>query len=442
MLKKLLALDAWTKVTFVMLYGALFMGKASVYVALFFGGLLLLSPKVLWNRWFNALTSSRHNLLTGISWPLLVSLVYGFCQVIYGVLLGYSVKTAFQILLFNIAPVYLFLGMYVGFQRPDTVRNYYRIMAWYVCIYAPLYFLVLHKFMGGGGGGPDGDDVGLSVLGAPGSGSPQLIGLLAWEPHLAPFWAPILVLVCLVIALQERADWLGLGLAMIVWGYFTKKLGRIFGLFGILVAVIAIAALIDLKLPAMPGRGGELSARGTVARMAGSISADLAQQIEDNKGDAAFYYGTVYWRKKWWAAIREEVTKDTSSVIFGLGYGYPLAKLTGNSGTVQEGTRSPHSIFYFNLAYAGALGVAIFFWFQFCLMILLYRTYKITGQMWGLAFWIYNFVGAFFGNFLESPASIPYYLLLGLGIGPMLLQLEMEKNPEYYELPEHAVETV
>jgi hypothetical protein len=437
--KKLLALDAWTKVTLFMLYGSLMMGKASVYVALLFGGLLLLSPRVLWDRWFNSLTK-RNNLLTGISWPLLVSLLYGFAQVIYGLLLGYSPKTTFQILLFNIAPVYLFLGMYVGFRHPGTVRSYYRFMAWYVCIYAPLYFLILRKFVGGGGA--DADDSGFTLIGTPGSGSPQLIGLLAWEPHLAPFWAPILVLVCLTIALQERADWLGLGLAMMVWGYFTKKLGRIFAIFGVLVAILAIAALIDLKLPAMPGRGGELSARGTIARMAGSISPDLAQQMEDNRNDANFYYGTVYWRKKWWAGIREEVSKSTTSMIFGLGYGYPLAKLTGNAGTVQEGTRSPHSIFYFNLAYSGILGVTIFFWFQFCLMRLLYRVYRITGQMWGLAYWIYNFVGAFFGNFLESPASIPYYLLLGLAIGPMLLQLEMEKHPEYYELPEHVAEVV
>jgi hypothetical protein len=210
---------------------------------------------------------------------------------------------------------------------------------------------------------------------------------------------------------------------------------------GAIVAVLLIAALVDLKLPPMPGRGGELSARGTLARMAGSVSADLAAKVEDDGAhNAAFYYGTVYWRKRWWAGIRNEVSKDTSSLIFGLGYGYPLAKLTGNAGTVQEGTRSPHSIFYFNLAYSGIVGVVIFFWFQIALMRLLYKVYLVTGQIWGLAYFLYNFIGAFFGNFLESPASIPFYLLLGLGIGPMLLQMEMEKHPEYHELDEPVAE--
>jgi O-Antigen ligase len=427
-LQRLFALDAWTKVTVFLLYGTMFVGKASVYIALVFGALLLLSPRVLWDRWFRSLTE-RNNVLNEIGWPLLISLTYGFAQVIYGILLGYSVKTAFQILLFNIAPVYLFLGMYVGYRHINMVRSYIRFMAWYVAFYAPLYFLVLHKYQGTGDA-----DSGYSIIGPPGSGSTTLLGLIAYEPHLLGFWFPIFVLTCLTIAAQERADWLGLGLALAVWGYLSKKMGRVFGVFGAIVVVLLIAALVDLKLPPMPGRGGELSARGTLARMAGAVSADLAAKVEDDGAhNAAFYYGTVYWRKRWWAGIRQEVSKDTTSMIFGLGYGYPLAKLTGNAGTVQEGTRSPHSIFYFNLAYSGIVGVVIFFWFQIALLRLLYKVYLVTGQIWGLAYFLYNFIGAFFGNFLESPASIPFYLLLGLGIGPMLLQLELNKHPEYHE---------
>jgi hypothetical protein len=436
--KRLLALEGWTKVALFLLIGTMFVGKAAPYIAIGLGGLLLLSPRVLWDRWFHALTRGT-DYLNGIAWPLLISLIYGFAQLIYGLLLGYSLKTAALILVFNICPVYLFLGIWVGFRHPEMVRKYIRFIAWYTLIYTPVYFLFLRKLsIAGAGGDPDS----YPIFGNPGSGSTTILGLLAYEPSLVRFWAPILVLTGLTIANQERADWLGLGLALTLWGKLAKKMGRVFGVLGVLTAILLIAALIDLRLPPIPGRGGELSARGTLARMAGSISPEFAQAMEENRTDANFYYGTVLWRKHWWAMIRQEVTRDPQTLIFGLGYGYPLARLTGNEGTIKEGTRSPHNIFYFTLAYSGIIGVVIFFWFELLLLRLLYRVYQITGQIYGLAYFIYCFVGAFFGNFLETPSAITFYLVLGLCIGPMFLQLELEKHPQYHELaePDHVAE--
>jgi hypothetical protein len=439
MLRKLLGLDAWTKVVLFVLIGSMFVGKASVYVELAFGGLLLVSTRLLWDPWYNALTRPQDRL-NGIGWPLLISLIYGFGQVIYGHLQGHSTLTAFQILLFNIYPVYLFLGIWVGFRHPGMVRAYIKWMAWYIAFYTPLYYVFLNKLSIAAGS----SDNGYAILGNPGTGSILLLGLLAFEPNLLKFWVPILVLTGLTIANQERADWLGLGLALMLWGKLSKRMGRVFSVLGVLTAILLIAALIDLKLPPIPGRGGELSARGTIARMAGSISPQFAAQISGDRSSAAFYYGTVYWRKRWWGAIREEVSKDPLTVTFGLGYGYPLAKLAGNAGTVKEGTRSPHSIFYFVLAYSGVVGVVIFFWLEVCLIYLLYRVYKVTGQIFGLAYFIYAFSGSFFGNFLESPSALPFYLLLGLCIGPMFYQLELEKLAEYSEVgtPIDAVEVV
>jgi hypothetical protein len=164
------------------------------------------------------------------------------------------------------------------------------------------------------------------------------------------------------------------------------------------------------------------------------LSPELAAEFSGDRRTAAFYYGTVHWRQRWWAGIRDEVSSNPLTLAFGLGYGYPLAKLAGNSGTVKEGTRSPHNIFYFALAYSGVVGVVIFFWLEFSLLRLLYRVYKVTGQIFGLAFFVYSVSGAFFGNFLESPSALPFYLLLGLCIGPMFRQLELEKVSEYSEV--------
>jgi hypothetical protein len=422
MLKKFLALDGWTKVVLFLLCGVMFLGKIAPYVALAFGGFLLLSPRLLWDRWYLALTRPQ-DPLNGLAWPLLISLLYGFGQLIYGILLGYRLQTALLILVFNICPLYIFLGIWVGFRHPGIVRSYIRYIAWYVVIYAPLYFLFLSRL----NQSSDGSDGGVS-FGSPGTGSVALLGLLAFEPDLAKFWLPIVVLSCLTIANQERADWLGLGLALMVWGKLAKKMNRVFAVMGIITVVLLIAALIDLRLPSLPGRGGELSARGTVARIAGAISPSLAAEVGGTMGNAQFYYGTVYWRQHWWANIRQEVSRDPATLIFGLGYGYPLAKLTGNAGTVKEGTRSPHSVFYFTLAYSGLIGVGIFFWLQIGIIRLLYRVYKVTGQIYALAYLVYSVSGAFFGNFLETPASIPFYLVLGLCVGPMFLQMEIDSR--------------
>jgi hypothetical protein len=438
MIRRLLRLDAWTKVVLFILIGSMFIGKAGVFVELAIGGLLLLSTRLLWDPWVNALTRPQDGLNV-IGWPLLISLIYGLGQVIYGILLGYKVLTAFEILLFNICPVFLFLGIWVGFRHPGLIRTYIKFMAWYVVLYTPLYYLFLNKLSIAGAD----PDSGYAIVGNPGTGSIILLGLLAFEPNLARFWMPILVLTGLTIANQERADWLGLGVALMLWGKLSQRMGRVFSLLGVLAAILLVAALIDLKLPPLPGRGGELSARGTLGRMAGSFSPELAAEVSGSRGDAAMYYGTVYWRKHWWAAIRQEVTKDPLRLTFGMGYGYPLAHLAGKS-VEQGGTRSPHSIFYFTLAYSGVVGVVIFFWLEICIIRLLYRVYKVTGQIFGLAYFVYAFTGAFFGNFLETPSAIDFYLLLGLCIGPMFLQLELEKRGEPIELeaPIDAYEVV
>jgi hypothetical protein len=427
MVKKFLALDNWSRVVVLYLWSSQFIGKASVYVGLAVGGLLIFSARVLWNRWYLALTGTG-DPLNRVAWALLISLLYGITQVIRGVLIGYPVMIALQILVFNLCPVYLFLGLWVGFRHPGIIRKYIRFMAWLAVIYTPLYFIFfknLHISLNGILPGS-----GLDLLSSPGSGSLALLGLLTVETSLTQFWLPIVVLVCLTIGYQERADWLSLGLSLVVWGKVTSRIGRVVGIAGCIFAVLLIAGLIDLKLPPFPGRGGELSARGTIARMAGSVSQDMASEMGVDAATARFEYGTVYWRKHWWAAIRNEVSQDYKTELFGLGYGYPLAKLASRD-VEKEGTRSPHSIFYFTLAYSGILGFAIFCWLEICMLQVLWRTYKISGATFGLIYLVYTLAGAFFGNLIETPqASIPLYLLCGMAMGPIFLRPE---QPYYVE---------
>ena len=433
MLKKFLSFDIWTKLVFIFGFGSLFIGKVSAYFGLLIGGLLIFSVRVLWNRWFIALTS-RNDPMRSVAWALLVSLLYGIGQVIYGVsFLGHPLFIALQILVFSLCPVYLFLGSWVGMHHPQGVRFYMRVLSWWMVIYTPIYFIFLqHLNLTLTGVLPG---TGLDVLGNPGSGTMPLLGLLTLEPQIVKFWLPIIVLILLTIANQERSDWLGLGICLIIWGKLSGKLGRVFGIFACIATILAIAALIDLRLPPIPGRGGELSARGTIARMAGSISPDLAAEAGGGR-DARFYYGTVQWRQHWWAAIRSEVFKDPTTEIFGLGYGYPLAHLAGPE-VEKQGTRSPHNVFYFTVAYSGFVGFAIFVWLEISMVLVLWRVYKMSGQSFGFIFAIYTLIGAFFGNVLETPqAAVPFYLLCGMAMAPIFLQ-----NPRVYDdAPAHVAE--
>ena len=76
MLKKFLSFDNWTKLVVFYLWCSQFLGKASVYVGLALGGLLIFSTRVLWDRWYLALTRGS-DPLNRVAWALLVSLLYG-----------------------------------------------------------------------------------------------------------------------------------------------------------------------------------------------------------------------------------------------------------------------------------------------------------------------------------------------------------------------------
>jgi hypothetical protein len=416
MVKKFLSFDVWTKMVVLFLWGGALIGKFSAYVGLAIGALLIFSARILWDRWFRALTRDK-DVLHGWSWALVVSLLYGFAMLFYGLEQGYPLVTALEILVFNINPIFIFLGIWVGSHHPAILRVYIRYSAWFVVFYTPLYFLFFSKLNVSLSGILPGND--MVILSSAGSGSTTLIGLLSYEPNLVKFWLPMVVLTCLTIANQNRADWLGLTVSLLIWGFLTKRMKRVFAVAGGVTALLLIAAMLDVKLPPIAGRGGELSARGTISRMLGAISPDLAANIGGDRANAGFYYGTVQWREHWWRNIRSEVSQEYTTTIFGMGYGYPLAHLASKD-VEKQGTRSPHDILYFAFAYSGLVGVAIFLWLEATVARVLWRAYKVTGQTYGLIFFVFQFIDSMFSNNIETPqAGILIYLFVGLAIGPM-----------------------
>jgi hypothetical protein len=406
-----------------LVYGGL-MGKAFVFISIPVGALLIFNRRALSDRVYAALT--RRDPLSGISWALLISVMYGICEVVYGILSGNNSAAALKILLFNLFPFHVFLGIWAGTRRPDLMRGFIRFFAWFNAIYAPIYLLFLRR-VNIVVPGTDYD-----VLGQPGSGSGVLLGLLCFESNLASFWFPIAVCAFLTIAAQVRADWLGFGIALAIWGMLTRKLGRVFLIAGVLFALLLIGFIADIRLPALPGRGGEISTRETLGRALSGVDAELAEEYTSNFKS---YAGTVYWRQTWWNGIREAVFEHYHTLIFGLGYGYPLKNLgTPELRRANSSITSPHNIFYFALGYSGCIGALLFYSLQASILSLLWRTYKETSQPFGLVFYVAILVGAHFGNFLEAPqTAIPTYIMTGWCIGPLFHKLQLLGTSHDYQ---------
>jgi hypothetical protein len=426
-------MDGWTKLAFFLLAGYSMFGRAFAYIGIppakiFIGDVVLVlflvfNQRALLDRWFRTLMNPTR--LSPLSWTLLVSIMYGIIEVVYGVLAGNDAFTAIQILVFNLYPLYIFLGIWAGTARPDLLRKYIRLCAWFTAIYGPLCIVLLKKITIT----IPGTDV--PILGLPGSGSGALFGLLCLEPNPAQFWFPIVMCGFMTLAMQVRADWVGLGVALFVWGLLGKKLGRISVMLGLVFGLLVIGFIADVHIY-NPARGSDVSTREILGRAISAVDSDAGSDYTEHAGE---YNGTVVWRERWWKAIREEVAQKKSTLLFGLGYGYPIKDLVPYLKGMD--IRTPHSVLYFALGYSGLVGVAIFLTLQACVLRLLWLSYKATGQAFGIACWLSTLISAMFGNLFETPAgAIPMYILGGLCIAPALQRLVTAPGqPERFRQP-------
>jgi len=392
--------DNWTKFTIVQLVGLSLGGKIFAVIA---GPLIVFTifNRDLCHRLYTALT--KRDPLTYLCWALLLSIIDGIWEAVYGFLSGYKPLTILEVLVFSFCPIYIFLGIWAGERRPGLVRTVIAWGAWFGTVSTLIYYFFLRNSEGAAG---------------PASGLSVLIGLFCFGFSPSRFWFPTLVLSFNLIAAQVRADWAALIIALAVWAAATRRIGRASSIAGVLLGLLIIGFAFDLRMPGLPGRGGEISARDTVGRALSSFNPELAKEYSSG---VATYAGTVQWRETWWKAIREAVNEHYSTRIFGMGYGYPIGDLV--SYLKGADIRTPHSIFYFTLCYSGWVGVILFYTLQASILALLWQTYKSTGQIYGFVVHISLLTSSLFGNLFEAPqASIPNYILLGMCIGPLFAQ--------------------
>jgi hypothetical protein len=429
--------DNWSKWVLFLLLGYSLTGRSFAYLGippakLFIGDLTLaafifLRPRKLFDPWIKALTKS--DPLTPFSWLLLISISYGIFEVIRGVLAGFSPITAIENLVFNVYPIYMFLGLWVGKRRPELLLKYVQLYAIFFCVYAPAYLLFLNKItliMPGSDG--------VSVFGQAGGGGFIILALLCLDPKPSRFWLPMAVGAVQFLAGQVRAEWVGIAMAFLIWGVLSKKMTKVAAFAASVVLLLAVGFMLDVNIPAPSERGGAISSQEIVARGLAAVSPEMAQDVTGSS-NVGFYNGTITWRENWWHAIWQNSQENWTNLLIGPGYGYMLKSLVNYLRTFGD-LRTPHNIFYYALGYSGWIGVVIFFSLQASCGVLVWRAYRVTGQSFGVAIWASSLFTAFFGNAFETPAgAIPSYLTLGIIIGPTLSLATVPLRQRLFQSP-------
>jgi hypothetical protein len=412
----------WPQIVGFLIVGYLCLTRSFAYLGLpqasmFVGEIVLvmfvlLKPRVILGTWVASLL--RVSPLNSLGLALLVFMVYGVWQMGRGIFAGHSILYTLKFFIFNYYALYLFLGLWIGLQAPGFLPKLIRVIAWAHGIYGLIWLLALRH-------------VPLSVPGSevplfgwPGGAGVAILGLLCFERDLRAVWLPLALNITVTLAMQHRAEWLGLALAMILWGVLARRVGRVVatGMAGL--AVLGMVELADIQLPGR-NKGSELSLAEVLGRVIAPIDPELAEELSPNAARAA---GTAEWRELWWEQIWLSVHSNPTLEAFGHGYGFDLFGLAPSQ--VREGqedwdVRTPHSVFYYALGYTGWVGVVLFGLLQFAILKLLWRAYRVSGQPAGVVWWVMLLSMACFEQSFETPyRAIPFYLLVGMAMAPAL----------------------
>ena len=374
--------------------------------------------------WFEIAPRSPHasgrgimTLLEDYRFILTIFACYGVLCVARGFLKEYLLMTSLQCFVYHAYALYLIPALWIGLHRPDWLTLFVRWLSRIQGVYGLLYIAFLSStnimlpFKS------------MPLFSQPIGGAVAVLLLLAIPQAEPKTWVrslSVLANLAVMLGMQVRAEWLGFGLGLVVLTVLYPPSRRaIFTFVGVFGLLMGIAAITDMKMEAPSGRGGEISARGIAGRIIAAVDAKTAAKYVDNADDVA---GTIDWRKNWWREIWKSVVVkgDNATFFFGHGYGFPLTDLV-NYIDAEEGVRTPHNIFFYNLAYCGWVGVATSAMFQAVLVFGLWRAYRITGSAVGLVFWIVEIGVALFSNYLETPCgAIPFYTVIGVCLAPTL----------------------
>lgn len=380
--------------------------QAKLFIGEIFLGLFIVAwPAAFFNTWLSTLV--KLHPLSLFAWTHLAFLGYGVLETLRGLNEGYSAAYAILNLVFNVYPIYVFVGFWFARKSPGLIERLVPTIALFNGVYGLAYIAYLNNVTGFQMPGSD-----VSVFGQPGGSMVSLLGLIILRKH-GPFYSFLILANALVLlGTQVRGDWLGFLLGLLVWGALTGRLGQVLKAGLVLSTILGLGLITDARLPAVAGRGGETSAREMVGRALAGVDKETARSFAR---DADSYAGTLEWRKNWWKEIWIAVHASEEKMLLGLGYGFPLATLVTYIGNETVATRTPHSIFYYALGYSGWLGVLLFVSLQLSIVFAMWQIYRRTGFSLGVAIFVCTLTTASAGNCLENPfGAIPFYTLIGM----------------------------
>jgi len=401
----------WVRIAAFLVFGYVLYNRNFAYIGIpgakvFIGDVLLalylaLGTGIMIGPWFAGLV--RPTLFSGFFWALLLFVMYGVLQFARGVELGYSPVLALQELVFNVYPLYFFVGLKAALTYRDLIPKLLKYLTLAGCFGAVMFFVLR--------GAPAIGNFEMAWILVPMAGPWAVLGAISYF-DLRRWWPAVVLQIFMVLVGQVRAAWVGLAAAVVVQAVLTRKLKPLAWTAASVSALLLMGIITDFKMPSPEGRGGAVSTHELVARALAPFDSETAYAL--SKKNAGVYAGTAEWRRKWWRAIWSSSQEDVETSLLGHGYGYALHELVPYLRT-SEDLRTPHNVFYFALGYTGWIGVVLFFWVQASLGFILFRAAKSSGETFGIALWAWMLTGCMFGNGFETPFSaIPYYLLVGM----------------------------
>jgi hypothetical protein len=418
----------WVRTAAALVFGYLTLGRAFAYLGIppwkiFIGEALLLlfvvaGPTMHGARWLR-LTARIPALKPLLTWYGLF-LAYGILQVLHGIWVGNPPLLALRDLAFNYYPVYFFLGIWAGLNRPHLLPRLLRAFAWFNGIYGMLFLLFLNRLNWFFPGVSD-EIAPVPIFGQPIYSFVALLGLLAYEKELKRSWFLLLLNALVMFGMQFRTEWLAFAVGVSTWCFITRQGKRVLKAAAVFACLFAVLYVSDFSLPSPQGRAeADFSARQLVDRAVAPFRADLADQTTAAGGIAVdSQEATFVWRTVWWLAIWDSVHSDARTAVWGYGYGFALGDLVPY--LRGEFIRTPHNEFFYALGYTGWVGVVLFSLFQFGLLRLLLQSWRATGDAFGLTFWFGMAAFSMFFPLGETPyGAIPFYVVAGWVVAPVV----------------------
>lgn len=397
----------------------IYIGEIALASFLFFG------PSSRRGSWLRILVRVRR--LKQLRLLVILMLFYGAFEALHGIALGYDFLTVVRDTGFNYYPLFLLLGVWAGLRDPRFLRRVVYAMAWFNGCYGVACVLFLSRIPWTMPGTGDAASA-VPLFSEPsGAAAVALLGLIVFEPQPRRVWHLIAMNAFVLLGLQVRGEWLAFAVGVAVFVWITRKLRHVATATVPVFFILVFMYVGHVSLQSPLGRGDNVGTTGTsisiyylVARAIAPLSQDLAQNLAPAE-EVDFAAGTAAWRLVWWANIWLQVHARLSTALFGLGYGYPVGDLNPDIDP-DAFIQTPHSVVFYALAFSGWAGVVLFSLLQIEIARLLWRSYQLNGQLFGLICWAALVAMAVFEPFFEAPyGAIPFYLLVGAAITPALV---------------------